>query len=879
MKKKYLTIAKKAMVWSLAASMLFATPLTASAEGLNDVFKVEDQWGEQLDEPDPDNTATGTVSSTSSRSAVAENEQWVTGIVLSETDVNLEMYPGSKTATKKLTATILVDNTKQVPEDKLEDMYKALIWRSNDNSVVAPETKKDGNVTEATLNAKKGGKTTVTVSLDNFEEDIHFTATANVSVKEYATALDFSTSVIPMLEGDSEQRNGYLGHSVDLNKALVKTPSTANDEITFEIVGGYDLKTKKSATNTATLKNGILTYKKAGNVRVVAVGERGARKEITINIDAGTPASKIEIWKDAEGQDRKLGAQKLDVAVAEQRTLDVVAKMWVGKGREQQEVTGDVKCTDVVTWESSKPAIVKIDKTSGNKATLKPVGVGKAVITAKTSTGKKTTLAVTVDATLTKIELSAVDKAKKTLYSGQSITLKADQYFGDDENAYVNFPGAGGLKWALVDQKNQGKYAKIKKDVLTLQPAVDDLAELKVTASSAKKYGKPGDPKSSKATINLTGDPLVIEMKQVNVDKIVVVNTDGEDLAIAAKTARESKNNGSVKVTAGKYKTFTVTAYNPDGTTNIPGTTTPLATTLSITTNNAKLAGVDQLANGDAKVSVPADAKKGKATITVSGATLNKPASGNKAATYKAIKTTFKAEVNKPVSAINLTCKDKVIKATLKNNKTKAQSIAVTAKFPNKEVTTSNAKNITWTAKLTDAEGKLVKTIDGIKNGAKGTVKLGEGEYAVGQTLTVTANLKDAEDKSSVSASVKLLVVTPSTGVQILNKDTGKPFENSKKKVNQAELSTEKADDSLQMVAEVNVSADKKKPNWVAPNADEDSAGNTVKAANVTYSVNKKGIVSIVDGKVTPIKAGTVKITATTTDGKKAVLTVTVVNK
>ena len=42
MSKKCLAIAKKAMVWTLAASMLVSTPLTASAAGLRDVYSVSD---------------------------------------------------------------------------------------------------------------------------------------------------------------------------------------------------------------------------------------------------------------------------------------------------------------------------------------------------------------------------------------------------------------------------------------------------------------------------------------------------------------------------------------------------------------------------------------------------------------------------------------------------------------------------------------------------------------------------------------------------------------------------------------------------------------------------------------------------------------------
>ena len=91
MRKKCIAIAKKAMVWTLAASMLVATPLTASAAGLRDVYKVEDGWG--VEQPsDSSDTRTGTVTSTNSDTNTGVlKEDGLTGIVLSETDVRMEL--------------------------------------------------------------------------------------------------------------------------------------------------------------------------------------------------------------------------------------------------------------------------------------------------------------------------------------------------------------------------------------------------------------------------------------------------------------------------------------------------------------------------------------------------------------------------------------------------------------------------------------------------------------------------------------------------------------------------------------------------------------------------------------------------------------------
>ena len=118
-----------------------------------------------------------------------------------------------------------------------------------------------------------------------------------------------------------------------------------------------------------------------------------------------------------------------------------------------------------------------------------------------------------------------------------------------------------------------------------------------------------------------------------------------------------------------------------------------------------------------------------------------------------------------------------------------------------------------------------------------------------------------------------LKVVEPSIAVEIRNDKTegaGEIFTVGKKK-NNAEIKLSDATTNLQMVSMVNIGT-KTAPEWAVAGGDEKH----LNVANVTYTVNKKGIVQIVGGEVKGIKAGTVKITATTADGKKATLTVKV---
>ncbi len=884
MKRKCMAIARKVMVWTLAASMLVATPLTASAKELNEVYKIEDNAG-NLVPSDSINTRTGTVTSTNSRTSVLDNEGKIEGIALDETDINLALNGSSKEKDKQdLTVTILTSG--EITAEEMDKLQRSLTWRSSDTAVVALGNlakENGGNTQKMQVKAKAGGKATVTVSLDNYAENIHFTATANVSVKEYATKLAFSEEYIPVKEGN---RYGYVKHSVDLNAALVKTPATANDEVTFEIVGGDK--------NVAAIdKKGVLSYKKEGTVKIVAIGERVKSETLTIKIEAGKPANKVEIWLDEDvfgKQTKKAAAQKPDVSKTDKgnRTIEVVARLEVGKTKAEKHWAGyntegsydatkrSGECTDAVKWSSNKPAIVKV-QANGDKATLVPAGVGSAVITAQASTGKKATLSVKVSATMTSIKITSV---KQDVWSGQSIKLEADRYFGTGEE-YKNFSGSDAVTWYLENNAADKKIAQIKKDVFTAKTAVGTNPVVKVKVRSAKKYGTP------KNYIDST-DVLELTLKQADVRTIEVY--DGSTVrAKAGFTGAANKlanaKDGTVVINAGNGKTFLVVAKDKDGNTTLPNSTTPLATTLNISSNKEKTAIASRNADGNAVVNAPADAVKGTANIVVSGTKCTNEARGK----YAAIKATFKANVKIPAKSIQLAYKQKVVKATTVTKggatKTKKQNVSVVSTLP--KGTTTAAKDIKWTAKLFAADGTVKIASFTIKNGKNGVVTLEEDTYAAGDTLVVTASIKEkqnANDKVTTGAisTIRIPVVTPTRKAEIRDgsKSDTPLFKNSKNKSNQADLSVSGTGEikttELTLVTKVDVNA-KGEANFVDA-GDVGQGENKYVAAGTTYTVNKKGIVSIVDGKVTGIKAGTVKITATTTDGKKATLTVKVVD-
>lgn len=84
---------------------------------------------------------------------------------------------------------------------------------------------------------------------------------------------------------------------------------------------------------------------------------------------------------------------------------------------------------------------------------------------------------------------------------------------------------------------------------------------------------------------------------------------------------------------------------------------------------------------------------------------------------------------------------------------------------------------------------------------------------------------------------------------------------------------------STKMYAFVNIGTTTKADDavWKTAGDSGEADGKLFAAENVTYSVNKKGIVSIdKDGNVFALTKGKVTITAKTPMGKKATLTVTV---
>ncbi len=849
MRKKCIAIAKKAMVWTLAASMLVATPLTASAAGLRDVYKVEDGWGGDVPSDSKD-TRTGTVTSTNTGTytGVLKDEQKLTGIVLNETDVKMEM-DGAYDPKNPVLKGLEVEFLGNLSQDEKDKLAKHLTWKSSKLSVVnlnnridAENNKKDpnGSLEKMTLVARGGGEATVTVSLDDHENNIHFTSTATVFVKQYAEKLWFDEELTA-----NPNQITYEGTSVDLNEYLKKEPSTANDEVTFEIV--------KDPDKAATLKNGVLKFKakKDGKVvTVVAIGERHKSANTPITVQKANHATKVEIRE--VGKDK---VKKFDWLVNtygdEENKIESAPKfeavLWakVDGSNKAKELTAEDRnqCTDKITWSSKKPAIVEVEG-NGDQVTLIPKAVGTAQVVAQSSGGKKGTFNVTVRANMTGFEITA---ETKNLYSGQTVKLGSDQKYA--ANGSDNFTETA-LAWAIegadnTETKKMKSVASINaKGVLTIKPDLKGVTKIRVTATNAKAIGKKNVDKEYQKAKAMPKKEMEFNLTQIDITSITVYSnmySTGKKIAGALSDGSRVKTDKGIDQTIAvdRSKTYKVVATAkidgkeidklPDG--------KPIATALSWVTSNDKIATARGNSNGSGTV---AAVKKGKANISING-------SAKKGSKYVAIKATFKTNVTVPTKTLVLTTKNSAIAGTNKNQ-------TITLKAALQKGTTSKAKDIVWTA--TRNGEKVSQTTSSKENSIKGgKLVLKKDKYNVGDTFVVTARLPEA----GVQTSMTLKVVKASGKVQFVEN------ESSDGKI--TSISKASTDDTFEIFSKIQVSGT---TGWELPGADEG------KVAAVTYTVNKKGIVQLVGNKVTPIKKGNVKITATTADGKKATLTVKV---
>ena len=717
--------------------------------------------------------------------------------------------------------------------------------------------KKNGMTDTMGIKAKTGGRAVVTVELNDYANDIHYKASVNVSVEQWATDL--------VIDNDLLRDEAFAGDSLTLVDYVDVVPSTAGDDVTFAIVSG---------SKYVTLKNGVLKLKTGSAVgqefQIVAMGKNVSKKSAMIKINAANPAKTFEFSCGGKGT---------------WNTKKNAYTWTVNEDGHELEFTADLKGKDgkassdrIVSWTSKKPDVVAVknitkDNRNGYRVKLviadKVDKVQKVSITVKTSSGKTGTLSVDMKAYLTGLK-KAENPAK--VYSGQTVELGITQKFDDKSGKTPagvckdNFTDAG-LTWEFTDynegdsaitKKEMAKVAKLNKKtgVLSVNPSITigkgnsakKIGMLAIKVSNAKAITKTGKYDIGKGEIDNKDNIITVPLGQIDITGITIyqntmVNND-KNILIASSCDGSKVTNGTTRakttIAVDATRTFGVvaTARDEKGNTinNLDGK--PIAAALGWTVSNAKLANVTK---GDSFGRVTA-IKKGSPNIVISGSTKVK-------GSYKAIKATVKLNVTQPTKSITLTTKNKDIpfkkgsvsfKATLdKGTSTKAGDI----KWTVQKVGDSEVKQL--------ASGKLAFA-DADKKNSKGLyTALALPAEAGGEYI-----IKASVAQSGISRSIKMKLVEPTYSVEVKSVKQGdtEVTQNSKKAY---DLDLE---EGKVYTLDMLLKKDKNDSGAVQ--------GGT--RATVTYTVNKAGYVYIYGNTIEPLQEGTgIKITPVSSDGKK----------
>ena len=541
-------VIKKMMAYLLVGAMVLSTPMTASATepSIADVYTDTDDGG---------GSGTLSGSSTDTNSGVFNDtlgeegiEAQVLGLALDKTSLSLEV--NGDIASDKLQARVLFNDYDPKDEEMVltanaatkEVIDKFLRWEvlNNENKVVGltyyvkPDGSKDYSMVN--VNAKNGGKVTVRAYIDydgdHELDDNEFHAEATVSVKQLAESIEFVKEKMP--------ENFYLKRKYDLNKYIQVNPSTATCDVSF-YVGSADAK------KVAISDDGIMTVKKlakkntAEPIKLYAVTENNKKADVEIMLHPGVPANKVTISSD---NGNILDHGKIKTKDMTKATL--TAKL-------DPKTTGVV--TDDVEWTVKQPKVPVIsmlpqsseDDERTLQANIKAVGVGTATVTAKASSGKKSTFKITVNSTPSGIEVTDIET-----WTGAKPSLTAVLYADDcetDKDGNVTKAGT-----PIQVGKTKVSYRALKGNAKEPDSAATNPKNIKVNAK--------GVVTSSNLLVDATKQKTPIDADNRTIE-VTAKYKDGTNKTLTTKC--------NVKVKQADIKNITVTdmtyitSEKPDG--------------------------------------------------------------------------------------------------------------------------------------------------------------------------------------------------------------------------------------------------------------------------------------------------------------------------
>lgn len=864
-------VIKKMMAYLLVGAMVLSTPMTASATepSIADVYTDTDDGG---------GSGTLSSSSTDTNSGVFNDtlgeegiEAQVLGLALDKTSLSLEV--NGDIASDKLQARVLFNDYDPKDEEMVltanaatkEVIDKFLRWEvlNNENKVVGltyyvkPDGSKDYSMVN--VNAKNGGKVTVRAYIDydgdHELDDNEFHAEATVSVKQLAESIEFVKEKMP--------ENFYLKRKYDLNKYIQVNPSTATCDVSF-YVGSADAK------KVAISDDGIMTVKKlakkntAEPIKLYAVTENNKKADVEIMLHPGVPANKVTISSD---NGNILDHGKIKTKDMTKATL--TAKL-------DPKTTGVV--TDDVEWTVKQPKVPVIsmlpqsseDDERTLQANIKAVGVGTATVTAKASSGKKSTFKITVNSTPSGIEVTDIET-----WTGAKPSLTAVLYADDcetDKDGNVTKAGT-----PIQVGKTKVSYRALKGNAKEPDSAATNPKNIKVNAKGvvtssnllvdATKQKTPID--ADNRTIEVTAKykdgtnktlttKCNVKVKQADIKNITVtdmtyITSEKPDGKLVTFGGKKQDSASASAVSGGKY-TYKAFAF-ADEANKTPAPQYNEAIVWASSSAKVGTIAVDK-ANESGNYGKLSVLKGGTTKVTASYVTVNEK-NGKKSAKLNKKTITVKA-VQK---ATSLTLNKNIFTVVAGTN---AKPVAINVK---KQLPSGSKDKITWKVVAGDSDGNMLKDKDGnvIKStnvapvSAKKTtsVKIPVSQYEAGTVVKVGAYA----DGGAVAYAYIYVVDDKTKGVQVVK--SGAKTTKETMQVGQ---------EPIKLVPQIKNS----KNNFVdALTYTKENKGYV--SDPVTYSFSKAGIASIDSkGNITAMKPGKTKLTVKTLSGKKATVTITV---
>lgn len=862
-------VIKKMMAYLLVGAMVLSTPMTASATepSIADVYTDTD-----------DGDGSGTLSGSGTNTGVFNDElndpdvqAQVIGLALDKTSLSLEK--NGAVDKDRLQARVLFTDYSPEHEEMVlaadaetkEIIDKFLKWRVIDdkgnivNNVVGLSyyKKADGSkdYSMVNVNAKHGGTVQVQAYIDydnNKKLDAgEFHAEATVTVKELAESIEFVKEKMP--------ENFYLKRKYDLNKYIQVNPSTATCDVSF-YVGSADAK------KVAISDDGIMTVKKlakkntAEPIKLYAVTENNKKADVEIMLHPGVPANKVTISSD---NGNILDHGKIKTKDMTKATL--TAKL-------DPKTTGVV--TDDVEWTVKQPKVPVIsmlpqsseDDERTLQANIKAVGVGTATVTAKASSGKKSTFKITVNSTPSGIEVTDIET-----WTGAKPSLTAVLYADDCETDKDGNVTKAGTPIQVGKTKVSYRALKGKDDGAATNPKnIKVNAKGVVTSSNLLVDGTKTPIDADSRTIEVTakfkdgGNQILktkckVKVKQANIKNITVtdmtyITSEKPDGKLVDFKGKKQDSASASAVSGGKY-TYKAFAFADEKNTT-PAPQYNEAIVWASSSAKVGTIAVDK-ANESGNYGKLSVLKGGTTKVTASYVTVNTNGKGKKTAKLNKKTITVKA-VQK---ATSLTLNKNIFTVVAGSN---AKDVAINVK---KQLPSGSKDKITWKVVAGDSDGNMLKDKDGnvIKStnvapvSAKKTtsVKIPVSQYKAGTVVKVGAYA----DGGAVAYAYIYVVDDKTKGVQVVK--SGAKTTKETMQVGQ---------EPIKLVPQIKNS----KNNFVdALTYTKENKGYV--SDPVTYSFSKAGIASIDSkGNITAMKPGKTKLTVKTLSGKKATVTITV---